>query len=260
MSKTTTTSHLTAADALEKIKADPEMKRLHEQALQVLHRNSADSLRSHFELGRIGVTIKNDPNRKLKSASRMHGDGAVDVMAKALGMHRATFRLAIHVVEVFSAEQLESFLTRRSVDGFLIQPSHLRIILPIPSAAHRHHLIEWFYAKSPSVRQLADEAMRLLPQAGRVATRPRNLATTVAKIRSMAKSLHAKLTTDAEPVLFTKLQEMVDGQGSSSPDDQMHVSRLREQLETLRDGIDATLALADKAEAAIEDRLGTAAA
>jgi hypothetical protein len=257
--KTIAAYKLTATEALERIENVPDLRRLYQEAVTVLRRDTAEALRCHIELGRIGIAVKQDPGRKLKSTARIHGDGAVDLMARALGMHRSTFRRAIHVVEVFSAEQLDTFLTRESVDGFLITPSHLRVILPVPAAADRNKMIEYFYEHSPTVKQLCDEAAPLIGLPNRATPRARSLAAVVAKFGARARALHADLAVDSELELIAKLQEFVDGKGESGPDELALVSRVREHLESLQEDIDAALVVTTKAVAALQDRLGAAA-
>jgi len=59
----------------------------------------------------------------------MRAASAAKLLATALGMHFATFKESLRLVEVFTADELEMFCSRKSDTGFLITIAHLHWLL-----------------------------------------------------------------------------------------------------------------------------------
>jgi hypothetical protein len=235
-----------------------DMVQTYKQAMRVIDRSADESMRSFIELGRVGVALKQAQNRPIFPDFRIWPDSMIAAIARDLGVHGPTFRQALAAVELFTPEQLQMFLERPSRRGLGITPKHLEVILRAPTTAKRLHLIEFYYRRSATVRQLSAELRRLTDRPKACLPRPRELAGAVTQVSRMASTLCEKLTTDLDKVLMVPLREFIDGKGSAEPTHLKLVTRLSHELETLREALDSTIAMTNKAKAALARRLETA--
>jgi hypothetical protein len=249
-------TNTTAASALQEIKETPTLLPLYRAAVKTIGRGSAGALQAHFELGRIGRRIKAEFTSNPWRSSGLYGKQAVELVALALGMHRSTFYRAIQVAETFTAEQVAMFLKRRSAQGHRITPGHLHVIMPAASAELRERLIEFFYAESPTVPQLAAVAAALVDPADSVTPKVPSLKGAASRFRGLAKSVQTRLEQDLDRGLFAQLRQLADGSDESGPDELALITDVRERLGTLRGSVDTAYEVVSAAEAALEQRLG----
>jgi hypothetical protein len=249
----------TAAEALEQIEQAPELFKLYRAARDVITRRSGDDLRSCYELGRIGLTIEGDPTRNRKSRSRRHGDGAINLVATALGMHRSTFYRAIAIVKVFTPCELDAFLKRKNAEGYLITPGHLRLIAPVHPPAVREQLVESFYANSPTVRDLSEQ-VRLLAGPRRPAEpRSHDWPKAVVKVGKIAQTATSRLERELAGGVIDGLRLLASDASEAGPDELDQIDRMVDRLQALRDVSASAIAIAAKARAALDGRLAVPA-
>jgi hypothetical protein len=159
---------------------------------------------------------------------------------------------ATWLVQYFMAEQLESFLTRRSRTGLLITPAHLRVIMKEASEGARQYLVEYFYSRSCTPQTLGAEAARMRGPRPTVVPRFCSLGGAVHNVEVMSKALFSRWKHDLDAILFARLRAFAAGKGEPGPDDLSQVVVLHASLAALLKGVQDAYELTTRARAALE--------
>jgi hypothetical protein len=243
----------TASECLERIRDYPALSKEYDSAVALVNRKLGKDLRTCIALGTIGHLIRTDACRRSRSSSTLEGDKAIQLVARALGMHGHAFWRAIDVVETFTADEITSFLTRKCAAGFLITPGHVCQIAQM-SAHQRHELIECYYRHSLTLQELFDEIDLPLNPPRRSSARPRTMPAAIAQASNMANRFRERLECSPHEVLYLKLRELIDGERDPGPDELRRLTALIENLQALQVGITRACATIKEAITVLRER------
>ncbi|HEX8795510.1 MAG TPA: response regulator [Polyangiaceae bacterium] len=105
---------------------------------------------------RVGTIIA-----ELKAQPEVYGNGAVQLVATALGQDEASLYRHARVAERWSPAEFEALMERRMRDGSAATWSHLVVLATVESKARRQQLLERLLGENLSVRRL-EEVVREL--------------------------------------------------------------------------------------------------
>jgi hypothetical protein len=243
-----------AIQALEVIQEEPEFLTQCQAALAAVNRGSGESLRALIDLGRIGQEIMADPSRWGPIPTKRRSASAIDLVAKFLGAHRPTFRMAMRIVETFSHETLESFLTRHSSTGHLITLAHVRVLLRAESAIQRAELLEYYFRYSSKPQQLGAVARKLRGPRGdcTASPPPKNLNGAAMRLSTLARTMTDNLDGHLRGFLFQPMCEWADGKGSPGPAELQMVIKLHAEAVALQSSLDWAVEILGRTKEALE--------
>jgi hypothetical protein len=127
-----------AIKAFEVVQAEPEFLAQCQAALAAANRGSEESVHALIDLARIGQAIMADPSRWGPMPTKRRSDSAIDLVATFLGAHRLTLREAMRIVETFTPETLESFLSRHSTTGRALGERWSRVVQQFTAGCSHH--------------------------------------------------------------------------------------------------------------------------
>jgi hypothetical protein len=136
--------------ARREIEDRPDLLARYREAIERSNQIFSARVRQRIELGRIGLAVKTDSSLRAGPRGQVRAASAVKLLAAALGMHYATFKESLKLVETFAAADLEMFCARKSDKDLPITVEHLRWIALIGLPDTCNKLIELFYCKSAS--------------------------------------------------------------------------------------------------------------
>jgi len=115
-------------DAIEQVSQNPVLTGQVRAATKARNDGARASLAALFELGQIARDIKDRPAGLPWYPERMERGRAFDLFAMGLGERPRKLYEALHIVSIYTAEQLEMFLTGKSETYQQMTLEHLRVI------------------------------------------------------------------------------------------------------------------------------------
>ncbi len=115
-------------DALEQASQNSELMGQVRAAVEARNEGASASLAALFKLGQIGRDIKENPAGLPWYPERIERGRAFDLFEKTFYTSPGKLRQAILIDSIYTAEQLEMFLTHKSETYEQMTPEHLRVI------------------------------------------------------------------------------------------------------------------------------------
>jgi hypothetical protein len=248
-------------DALEQASQNSELMGQVRAAAEARNEGASASLAALFKLGQIGRDIKENPAGLPWYPERMERGRAFDLFEKTLCTSPGKLRQAVTTVSIYTPEQLEMFLTRKTATYQQMTPEHLRVITKSSTDAIRKQLIEFFYERGPSVPQLRARARKLDKPPGDARRSPpvRNISGALVRLATMSRAMQSNIEGELERVLFRSLRDFAAGKGELHPEAQKKLKTLGDQVMSALDAMAAAAEVIAAAEKALAARQVTAA-
>jgi hypothetical protein len=251
----------TMVDALEQASQNAVLMGQCRAAAEARNEGARASLAALFKVGHIGRDIRDTPAGLPWHPERMERRTAFDLFAKTHATTPGKLWQAIFTVSIYTAEQLEMFLARKSETYQQMTPEHLRVITGASTDGIRKQLIEFFYERGPSVQQLRARARKLDRPPGDATRSPpvRNISGALRRLATMSRVLQSNLEGELERMLLRHLRDFAAGKGELHPEAQKKLKSLGDQVMSALDAMAAAAEVITAAEKALTKRQGTAA-
>jgi hypothetical protein len=191
---------------LKEVQRNRRLDAKYKEALEIINRGARSGIATYVELGKLGADVQADPDR-------VYGDSAVDLLARALGYHRGTFRKAIQMVQTLPETLLRVFPNKLSRRGKLITFAHVMVVVGLPDERLRKEALDAFYRHDLSAKRLAELFHE--PSAGE-APSPRSVAGALSRFKTLVGALRRQLEGGFQTNLFPRLREAQAGKPLSA--------------------------------------------
>jgi hypothetical protein len=251
----------TMVDALEQASQNSVLMDQCRAAAEARNEGARASLAALFKVGHIGRDIRDTPAGPPWYPERMERRRAFDLFAKTHATTPGKLWQAILTVSIYTAEQLEMFLTRKTETYQQMTPEHLRVITGASTDGIRKQLIEHFYERGPSVPRLRARARKLDKPPGDARRSPPILRMSGAfdRLTTMSRVLQSNLEGELDRMLFRHLRDFIEGKNELHPDAEKRLPNLRDQVMSALDALAAAAELIAAADESRAKRQGTAA-